>query len=282
MQRTIGIIAPAGKIDEEKLKQSISFFQTLGIKTKVMPHVVGYLSDERYLSSSVDNRLKDLYLAWEDNEIDYILAARGGYGCMQLLDKIDWERLKKHKKIIIGYSDITALHLAMLKKNCGIPMTGVMGLKSPTLFLKEINLKSLQQSLDKTTNNIDLSQYISPIKSGHFSGNIIVANLTMLCSLIGTKYLPTFKNKALLIEDINEPAYKVSRMITQLQLSGVLKDISALIFGEFTDCGNENELDIIFNKLANNLQIPIGKNFPFGHGDNIFSINMKKKYNFKI
>lgn len=276
--KRLSVVSLAGKINPEALQNSLNFFHVNGINPQIMPHAYDEKSREPYLASELKNRLADFYAAW--NNSDVIICSRGGYGCSELIANIDWDLLKNHNPIVVGYSDITALHLAMVKFNCGIPVTGMMFLKFPELITNLRNSSSLLQSLN--SNDIkhrDLRGKFDVIQAGSLiTGNLIVANLTVLSSLCGTPYLPEFKNSTLIIEDINEAPYKIDRLLTQLLQSGILTQLKALIFGEFLNCGHQDELDFVFQKFAPYVNGLVGKNFPFGHGNNVYSLNMRQTY----
>jgi muramoyltetrapeptide carboxypeptidase len=271
--KKISIISPAGKIKKDLLDKSIAFFTENGINLSIMPHVFDENTQEIYLASSLTNRVSDFTKAWENSDI--ILCTRGGYGCAELAKAIDWANLKKTDTLVIGYSDVTALHMAMLKNHKGICINGMMALKFPELAKIKLNSTTLEQALQKQ-NSLDFIDSLSFLQGNSNqisqSTKFITANLAVLSSLCGTELMPEFTNKILIVEDINEAPYKLDRYLTQLLQSGVLAQIKGLIFGEFIECGSEDEINFVFQKFSTHINGIVAKNFPFGHGNNVYSL----------
>ena len=265
--KTFGVIAPAGKINPQLLTQASQIWQTRCAKVKIMPHVTGFEKD--FFSAPAELRAADLNMAVNDDEIDFIICARGGYGCAELHDLIDWKLLQKKNKPVIGYSDITALHQMMLKHNAGIPVSGAMFIKAPELFKNELNASSFEIALSNGRQEIKLET------DKPFCGKCVIANLTVLASLCGTGLLSDFVGKLLILEDLNEPPYKIHRMLNQLAQSGIFKQITALACGEFLDCGeNPDDYRKIFSDFADKYSLPLYFDLPIGHGNKIFAVNM--------
>ena len=271
--KKISIISPAGKIKKDLLDKSVAFFAENDINLTVMPHVFDNQTQEIYLASSLANRVSDFIQAWENSDI--ILCSRGGYGCAELAQAIDWTKLKKTDTIVIGYSDVTALHLAMLKNHKGICINGMMGLKFPELIKNKLNSTTLLQALQQK-NSLDFINYLSFYQGDNtqisHNTEFITANLAVLSSLCGTTLMPDFKDKILIIEDINEPPYKLDRYLTQLSQNGILSQVKGLIFGEFIECGSEDEINFVLKKFSAQINGIAAKNFPFGHGNNVYSL----------
>ncbi len=265
--KTISVVAPAGKVNPALLNTAVNIWQSWGTKIKIMPHVTGF--EEDFFSAPAELRAEDFNTAVNDDETDFIICARGGYGCAMLTELIDWEMLAEKNKAVIGYSDITALHQMMLCHNAGIPISGAMFLKAPELFNNPLNADSFVNAL---SNNAQILKTDSKIP---FHGKCIVANLAVLSSLCGTDLLCDFKGKCLILEDLNEPPYKLHRMLNQLAQSGIFDQLSALACGEFLDCGEVYETEKIFRFFAAKYNLPLFLNLPIGHGDKIFAINMR-------
>ena len=272
--KTVSVIAPAGRIDADALEKSAEIWRSWGVNVKIMPHVTGF--EHMFFSAPKELRAQDLNMACADEETDFIICARGGYGCAELHDLIDWELLKKNQKIIIGYSDITALHLMMLRYNAGIPVTGAMFIKAPELFAADPeNYSSFCSAVDGH------NQVIAVNSNQSFCGRGIVCNLAMLASLCGTELLCDFQDKCLILEDLNEPPYKIHRMLNQLEQSGIFRKISALGFGEFLDCGNASECRKIFDDFTEKYNFPVFHDLPIGHGRKIHALNWMQEMIFE-
>ncbi|MBR2509080.1 MAG: LD-carboxypeptidase [Lentisphaeria bacterium] len=269
--KKISVIAPAGRVDAELLAQSEKIWRSWGAEVRIMPHVIGFEKD--FFSAPAELRAEDLNNAFADSGTDFIICARGGYGCAELYDLIDWNILRQNQKVLIGYSDVTSLHIMMLKHQCGIPVTGAMFLKAPELFaVHSDNAATFANAVDGSEAVFETSEKES------FYGYCVVANLAVLASICGSELLCDFKDKCLIIEDLNEPPYKIHRMLLQLELSGIFKQISALAVGEFLDCGeNPSELHEIILSFAQKYDLPCFLNLPIGHGNLIHAVNMTHK-----
>lgn len=267
--KTLSVIAPAGKIDPDLLGNAADIWRKWGAGVRIMPHVTGF--EDMFFSASAELRASDLNMAVADDETDFIICARGGYGCAMLSELIDWELLRRKNKMIIGYSDVTALHQMMLKNNAGIPICGAMFLKAPELFAADAaNAESFVAAAEGRETVFDINV------SNPFNGKCVVANLAVLASLCGTDKLSDMNGKCLILEDLNEAPYRIHRMMSQLEQSGVFNDLGALAFGEFLDCGDDGEIKKILASFADKYSFPIYYGLPAGHGNRIYAVNMKR------
>jgi muramoyltetrapeptide carboxypeptidase len=281
----IAVVAPAGPASQESVELSVALLQKAGIKVTIMPHVFKGAA-EHYLSASAEERAEDIHACWKDESVDLVTCTRGGFGSAQLLDLLDWELLRSRPLPLIGYSDITALHMAMIKNNAGIPVTAPMAARYIYALFNERNNGYTREYmraalLPPSDNMLEIipppeSEPMTVIKSGTAQAKPFAANLAVLVTLCGTGYFSNLQNRILVIEDLNEPAYKIERYLTQLQQCGTLEKISGLLFGRFIDCGSENELNRIFNKFATKVNGPVISGFPFGHSFPNISLNMDK------
>jgi muramoyltetrapeptide carboxypeptidase len=164
----------------------------------------------------------------------------------------------------------------MLKNKAGIPIAGPMLSDIPQSFKRNYAGLSLEKAILGDKKNFDISKYnrLEVIKSARSEGRVIAANLTVLCSLIGTKYMPDLRGCILLIEDINELDYKIHRSMSQLYFSGILNEINALLLGNFKNCGTRADMKIIFANFAKYVRGPIIYGLPFGHIKRILSLRL--------
>jgi len=257
----IGIISPAGPVDESELKPDLELLESSGFRIHVAPHVY---DRQGYLAGDDEARLSDLHGMFQDRKTKAIFCARGGYGTLRLLDRIDYDLIRENPKIIVGYSDITALLMAITKKTGLVTFHGPMvrGLSA----LNDNSRESLFQShLIRSTGFIQTHGR----KSSHFrsaTGPLIGGNLSLICYVVGTPFLPSLAGCILFIEDKGEPLYRIDRMLTHLSLAGQLKGIAGLIGGEFIECGDPSAVDDLLNTAASELEIPLITGFPIGHG----------------
>ena len=255
---TISIIAPAGPVTHDEIQPALEILQKKGFRIQEGRHLY---DRQEYLAGNDHDRLDDLHRAFEDRSIKAIICARGGYGTARLLDKIDFDIIRKTPKLLIGFSDITALLLAVNHKT-GMPVWHGPMLRSPDGRENNIdNLINLLSSGGEIKLNLEEKKVL---KKGKVKGKLLGGNLTLLTSLIGTPFLPDFKDSILFIEDIAEFTYRIDRTLTQLRLAGILKGVRGIIAGNFNDCGDSNTINRL---LLENLEgdYPLYSGFPAGH-----------------
>lgn len=270
---TIGMITPGSFIADESLQLAIEHVESLGFKVQLGKNIRA----KRGFNAGTDaQRLADLHAMFSDKNIDGIWCARGGYGCGRLLPKIDYALIKKNPKALIGYSDITALLLAIYKK------TGLMGFHGPVAASEftDYTIEHFQKMAMQSESNFviqpaaanlaneDINYHPKTIVSGTAQGKLIGGNLSLLASLVGTEFLPDFKNKIVFMEDIGEKPYRIDRMLTQLRQGTNLKAAKGIALGVFADCEAEKNslslLETLTDRLAD-LNIPVVYGLSFGH-----------------
>ena len=265
--RRIAVVAPAGKLAPDAVNDGVRFLESHGKTVRLMPHVAAP-SPVRYLAADAETRARELADAWLDPENDLLLAVRGGFGSAQLLPLLDWDRLRRRTVPVVGYSDITALHFGMLSQHAGRPVAGPMLGKLTTADASAYTRTHFHAALAGTAREIAPPPEYGPyrvLRGGSFAGKTVAANLTVAASLAGTPYFPDPAGAVLVLEDLNEPAYKLDRCLTQLEQSGVFRAAAGVIFGQFTDCAPQEELETLFARIARDNGIPAVMNFPFGH-----------------
>jgi muramoyltetrapeptide carboxypeptidase len=259
----IGIISPAGPVDASDLKPGLDLLTSRGFRVREAPH----LCDRHgYLAGDDEARLSDLHAMFRDEEVAAVFCARGGYGSLRLLEKIDYDLIREHPKILVGYSDITALLMAIFQK------TGLVAFHGPMVRgLSTVSSDSLEGLLGILSSDQPVSfDHIkgNPLLLGQAEGPLMGGNLSLICHLVGTPFLPSLEGCILFMEDRGEPLYRIDRMLTHLSLAGQLNGIAGLIAGEFIDCGQPSEIDHLLMNLASGLNIPLVTRFPAGHGQN--------------
>ena len=285
----IGIISPASSPDDlEKIGKSVKYFESIGYKVIVGKNVGKYRG---YLAGTDEERLNDLHDMFRNKDVKAIICLRGGYGSGRILDKINYNLISKNPKILVGYSDITALHAAIYKKTGLVtfagPMAAVDFYENPSSFTEEHfwNLLTNNKKIGKIANPDGESFY--SLNKGRGEGRIFPANLTVLASLIGTDYFPNLKDTVWVFEDIDEPPYRIDRMFNQLRLYNVFKQSKGIILGRFVNCYESDKskrtltLNEVITDYFGNLKIPVLYNIKHGHiSDNItFPIGLKTKVN---
>ncbi len=269
----IGIISPASSPDEySKIEAGVNYLEKLGYRVESGKNIG---KSTGYLAGTNEERLKDLHDMFRNKNVKAIFCARGGYGSPRLLDKIDYKLIAANPKIFVGYSDITALQLAFMAK------TGLATFAGPMLavdFADEISPYTEEMFWALLTSNKKFGKIIPPndekifhLTTGNIKGRVIGGNLSLISSLIGTEYLPPFKDKILFLEEIGELPYRIDRMLNQLRLAGLLRKINGAILGAFVDC-NETDplkksltLGEVISEYFGTLDIPVVYNFKHGH-----------------
>ena len=257
---TIEIIAPAGPVNREKILIAKNLIEELGYRVKFGKYL---FDEERYLSSSDNKRLHDLEKAFLSDDTKAILCARGGYGSIRLIDKIDYNIIKNNPKIFCGYSDITALSLMMLKNSNLMTFSGAMA--EPDFAAENINKETINSLLETINGNYSTYKAAKVIKQGNACGITWGGNLSTVVSLCGLDFIPDEKF-IFFTEDINEPVYKIDKMLRQLiNIKEFRNNVSAICFGEFLGVDNREWLFKLQEEIIEELNIPGASGFNFTH-----------------
>jgi muramoyltetrapeptide carboxypeptidase len=269
----IGLIAPASTpSSEEKILKGALYLEQLGYRIKCGKHIRTVYG---YLAGSDDERSADFNDMVHDKNVKAIFAIRGGYGTPRLLQKIDYRALKANPKIIVGYSDITALQLAIFRK-IGLvtfsgPMTGSEMWRDFDAYTEEKFWRLLTSNKKIGTMKNPANEPWLTLRAGKASGRLLGGNLSLLACLMGTPYQPAMENSILVLEDVEESPYRVDRMLAHLLNAGILHKLQALVFGKFTDCvpNNPNDpfltIDQVQEDFVNKIECPAVANFQYGH-----------------
>lgn len=277
---TIGLISPAGFIEERHLEEAIENLEELGFRVKYNKEIKRRYG---YLAGSDSLRAADLNKMFADKNVDAIFTIRGGYGCARMLDLVDYELIKENPKIIIGYSDITSLLYAIYKKTNLVCFHGPVGTSTFNDYSVN-NLKNILVTPDETytmTNLLEDKKKIKTINHGKAVGELIGGNLSIVVSMIGTKYDIDSKGKIIFLEDIGEEPYRIDRMLTQMKLAGKFDNCAGVALGVFRRCEIDKEdpefeesltLQQVFDDVFSDLKIPVVYGLSFGHIENKFTL----------
>ena len=266
---TIAVVAPASvPRDMSKFKQGVEQLRVRGYRVEV-----GRAEYVRrgYLCGPDPDRLNELNGYLRRPDVKLILSARGGYGTMRLLPELDYEAIKQHPKLLVGYSDITALHFAIFEK------TGVPGISGPMAAVEWHDPDPASERLfwDLVRGGTPESvlgpkgEQMQGVRPGTVQGVLLGGNLSVIVRLIGTPYLPSLDGAILYVEDVGEQPYRIDRMWTHLRLAGVFDRLAGVALGDFTDCetpGADFTLRDIIAGLAGETGLPCVGGFPIGHG----------------
>lgn len=261
----IGLIAPAGPaaLDTEKAHQ---WMRSRGYALRIFP---GVGLQEGYLAGSDEARLKDLHDAFADSDIDAILCLRGGYGSPRLLDKIDFDLLRRNPKPFVGYSDITALHLAINRYAGFVSFHGPMlnadllGDKQAPTEASFFNLLRGQVRAGSLLPH-PVAFPLTTIEPGIALGSLLGGNLSMIASTLGTPYEISTDGIILFIEDVNEPLYRIDRLLNHLRLAGKLSKLRGVLVGDVAGV-DFNALCGLLKQTFEPLRIPVLAGWRSGH-----------------
>lgn len=258
---TIGIIALSGACDREKIEKAKANLEAMGCKVKLSKNIY---DKNRYLAGSDEDKISELHKFFEDDKIKLILCARGGYGAIRLINKIDYDLIKANPKPFCGFSDVTALLLMIYKK------TGMVTYHSPmacTDFGVNVNEYTKQKFLKAIDNEPLRFEGTKMYNEGAAEGIIWGGNLATVVSLCGQDFIPD-RDFVFFAEDLNEPVYKIDKMFQQLiNIEQFTKHCKGVVLGDFLGVDNEDWLEEYFNELAERLNLPIAGGFKITHED---------------
>lgn len=271
---TIGFIGPSGAVRVEgAIERAKAEMERMGYRVKLG---VSCGAKYGYLSGTDALRAQDVNDMFRDPEVDAVFCVRGGYGTTRMLDLLDYDVIRENPKIFAGYSDITAMQIAMLK-NCGLatfaaPMPVSDFSSAP---LDAFSLSSMLHVLGEAKpagelRNSEGYHERKTINPGSCEGMLVGGNLMLITSLLGTPYELDTKGRILFIEEIGEHTYCIDRMLTQLRLAGKLDDCAGIIFGDFRNCEIEfKEYGFTIEEIIRDVAAPCGKpiftGFQAGH-----------------
>ncbi len=269
---TIGIASPAWIPKKEKVANGIKYLEQKGFKVKIAKNIYKQYG---YFAGTEEERLEDIHQLFTDEEVSAILATRGGWGTLRMLNEINFDLIKKNPKPVIGYSDITTLQLAIWAK------TNIGSLSGPMLAvemgggIQEFTEKHFWGYLQNSDKNykITLAQTETSImKHGNVTGKLLGGCLSLVSFLQGTPFSPDFRDTILFLEDVGEQPYKIDRYFAHLKQAGIFNQINGLILGDFLDCdpGSDEEIftiNYLIDEYFSDTEFPVLRKFPYGHGD---------------
>lgn len=257
---TIGICSPSGPTPSahEALPQAARMLTERGYRVVVGPSAGREDSGagRAYLAGSDDARAGDMNAFLADPEIDLILCARGGYGAMRILDRIDYDTARRDPKPLVGYSDVTALSLALLARAGVVSYSGIMATAgsgfgeesldpfSAASFFEAVGARpdAKPRTLASPPDNAPWEVYRAASREETLTGPLIPVCLSLLTALIGTPFLPDLRGAILVIEDVYEELYAIDRYLTQMRLAGLLDDLAGILVGTFTGVPDQQEI----------------------------------------
>ena len=281
---TLGLIHPSSATFQRMdLEIAIDNLKALGFKVKVGAHA---LDRYGYLAGRDVDRAADINTLFADKEVQGICAVRGGWGAARLLPHLDFDVIARNPKVLFGFSDITALHMAIPAK------TGLVTFHAPTGFSAWTELSAswfkrvaMEGESAVYVNEPDFKNRIAAVgfrtqtlTAGRAEGRLVGGNLTVLAHLVGTPYLPDFTGAILFLEDVHEGIYRVDRMLTHLKLAGLLSKIRGFIWGQCSDCEPDSSgygsltIEEVLDDHIKPLGVPTYRGAMIGHVDKQFTV----------
>ncbi len=267
---TLAVTAPAFPADTEKINRGIGYLEGLGYRVRRGKTLS---AREGYLSGGDTLRADELNIFFADSSVDAIICARGGWGTLRLLDKLDFDLIAQNPKMICGYSDITTLQLALLAR-AGLPsLSGPMvavemaaGIEAFTAAHFWGQLRNREKHYILKLDELGARTHVP----GRAEGTLTGGCLSLITHLLGTPYMPDVTGSIFFIEDVGEEPYKMDRYLAHLRQAGIFEHISGLIIGQFLDCVDENRpeptIHEVLYEYIKDLNIPVVYDFPYGHG----------------
>jgi muramoyltetrapeptide carboxypeptidase len=277
---TIAITCPAGFMVAEKVAICVEKLQQEGYKVIVSKITVGGKS-KNYFSGTDKERASEIQKYLDDKNVKAILCGRGGYGTGRIIDFLDFTKFVKHPKWMIGFSDITLLHSHIFSNYKIATLHAPMAAAFANKDHNPANVDSLLLSLRGVKNNYKLNKF------GEAKGKLVGGNIALLANAIATPSDLNTKNCILFIEDIGEQLYAMDRMLYQLKRSGKLKNLAALVVGDFTDMQDTERpfgktIYEIIHDIVKEYDYPVCYNFPVGHGNENVALKVGANYMLNI
>lgn len=266
---TIGIAASASPFDAEEFEKGLKTLREMGFKVKFREDI---FSKKSYLAGTDQRRAQELRELFLDSEVKAILFARGGYGTLRILPLLKSSVLQENPKIVLGYSDMTSFLNFLIQKFSWTVFHGPVVAKGLGDTFKEEGKNSLLKALTSPQALGEFSQGISYLKNGTAQGTLVGGCLSILNSTLQTPFEIETENKILFLEEVNEPLYKIDRLLTQLKLAGKLRGLKGLLLGAFRNCGEKTDLQNLILETFADQDLPIVWGFPSGHVENMLCL----------
>jgi muramoyltetrapeptide carboxypeptidase len=278
---TIALVAPGSYISEEELQDCIENLSSLDFKTIYNNSI---LNRSGYFAGTDKERADELMEMFSRKDVDGIMCARGGYGCARILPLLDYDVIKNNPKVLIGYSDITALLYGIYAKTGLICFHGPVGISTfnefSTEYLKKVLINPYDELKLLSVPEDEESESFT-IKGGIAEGELAGGNLSVIVSLIGTEYEINYENKIIFLEETSEEPYRVDRMLTQMIMSGKFDNAAGIALGLFDNCEPKKDKpsfsysfslsEVLYDRFSA-LNIPVVYGLSFGHIKNKFTL----------
>ena len=275
---TVGLVSPASNVPEdENIAFAMDVVRSLGFQVKPARHLY---QRTQYLAGTDQQRADDLNAMFADKDVDAIFCLRGGYGSSRLLPLLDYELIATNPKVLMGYSDITALHCAISQRTGLVTFHGPIAGDNFTDYSYAHFSQTLMQARpnqrlavpppfeDPGPGRVEKENRLTVFNPGNGEGPLVGGNLSLVCHLMGTPWEPDFSGRILFLEDVHEVPYRVDRMLTQLRLAGALDKVAGIAFGKFTEAETSNNtfsMEQVLRERTAGLGVPVIRGLMIGH-----------------
>ncbi len=283
---TVALVAPGGHVSDIAVERAVARVEKLGFRVRLAPNLRAVHGN---YGGTVQQRLADLHAMFSAPEVKALWAVRGGSGAISLLAHLDYALIRAHPKVLLGYSDITALHLAIFRRAGLVTFHGPVAMSSQSDYSNEHLMAvltdpqpsyTIPMALENSRRALEEPHYaIRTVHHGVATGPLMGGNLSLVAALAGTPYAGDFRKAILFLEEVNEEPYRIDRWMTQLDLSGGFKNAAALMVGICDNCGPvEGESALTLEQTLDQhllpLRVPAVTGYSFGHIRNQFTLPM--------
>ncbi|MDP3891281.1 DUF4031 domain-containing protein [Nocardioides sp.] len=256
----VAVVAPAGPVASGRLAAGVEVLRSWGLEVRVASPRTG---SQSWLAGDDEARAAELVAAWTDPEVRAVVATRGGFGSQRVLSRVDWGSLAAAgPKLMVGFSDVTALHQAVAGT---LGLVSVHGPVAASLGDRDDRTREWAQEL-LFDGALPPLTGLTPLVSGRATGILLGGNLTVLAAAVGTAWSRPATGSIVLLEDVGEQPYRLDRALTQLEQSGWLDDVRGVVLGDFTDCGDAVAVRRLLAARLGQLGVPVVADAPIGHG----------------
>ncbi|MDT7857624.1 LD-carboxypeptidase [Rubrivirga sp. S365] len=266
----VAVAAPSSAaLDPADAEAGLAALRARGLAVEAAPVAGGAVG---YLAGADDARADALNALLRRDDLDAVVCLRGGYGLLRILDRIDYDAARAHRPLVVGYSDVTALHLALYAR-AGLP--GVSGpMVAPDWPGLDAQSEAAFWRVVGGAAGYDLAgpgdERLAPLQDGEAEGVLLGGNLALTAALVGTPYLPALDGAILFLEDVGEPPYRIDGLLARLRLAGVLGRLGGLVFGQFTDAAPPADrpslsVDEVLAHYARFVDGPVATGLVYGH-----------------
>ncbi|MEW2473520.1 LD-carboxypeptidase [Micromonospora gifhornensis] len=268
------LVSPSGPTRPERVARGIELLTGWGLRPVLARNVY---ARQGYLAGVDALRAADLNAAFADPQVRGVICTRGGYGAQRVVDAIDMAAVRRDPKVVAGFSDITALQLALWR---GARLAGVHGPgaawrdeRTPLASAESLHA-ALTRTEPVTVRAVEAEETFAVRVPGRTVGRLLGGNLCLIVASLGTPDMPDLTGAVLLLEDVQEPPYKVDRMLTQLRRAGALDGLAGVAVGQFTDCADGWEVSVadVLTERLGDLGVPVLGGLPIGHGPGQLSV----------